>query len=411
MRAWPPPVLALAGQPLPEILDAPDLSGVLRGTARVEPAWAYAESLAGRLDHGWGALHAIRTRTHHYIQAPKDELYDLARDPGQLANLLEEEGSVPEDALEDVREKMASVLADEAPLTTVEVDEEQRARIEALGYVVPRELPPESAVNPRDALPYANLSFLAMGDLHRGDAALAYARASDFLERFPESFRMNDLAARAALAMGRLDDALRHAERGTVLLPDHDAPWALLGAVQVRRGEPAAARRAYQRGLEIDPDSVDAGLGLFALSPTPVPPGLQTLGESLLARDDLGAEAYGQLAASWEGVGDDDGALAALERGLALHPDALPLRQALAVQWARRGEDRRAAEAWRRVAPEEREPAFEVRLAVAYAARGKTARAEGVLEDLLERRPEDEGARRLLARIQREALPGGAAQP
>ena len=45
----------------------------------------YSETLYPRFHYGWSELHSLITGNDHYIQAPKPELYDLARDTYRLA--------------------------------------------------------------------------------------------------------------------------------------------------------------------------------------------------------------------------------------------------------------------------------------------------------------------------------------
>jgi arylsulfatase A-like enzyme len=82
-------LLALTGTPALAKTDVGDLSPLWSEAPSDSAAgWAYAESLAGELDHGWAPIHAIRSDTHHYIRAPRPELFETAADPRQLENLL-----------------------------------------------------------------------------------------------------------------------------------------------------------------------------------------------------------------------------------------------------------------------------------------------------------------------------------
>ena len=65
---------------------APALRG---GAVSDEPS--FAESLVPLLHYGWSDLRAVRDGRWKYILAPRPELYDLDRDPGELRNLVEGE--------------------------------------------------------------------------------------------------------------------------------------------------------------------------------------------------------------------------------------------------------------------------------------------------------------------------------
>ena len=399
-----PTVLGLAGRPPLERTDVEDLSPVLRGESRAskEESWAYAESLAGRLDHGWSALHGIRSSEAHYLRSAEVELYEVGSDPQQLEDL----GSSEAEAHRRVREKAAArldgLLAEGLPLETVPIDAERRAQIEALGYLVPEALPEVVAINPRDALPFGQLGFQAIDDLLSGRTALALERADQVLERFPDSFRMHDLKARAHLKDGRLDDALVHAKRVVDLLGDRTSAWSLLGAVHTQRGELDEARRAYEAARDRDPDEVDPHLGLLSLAVDHDAKGAEVHASRVLELSKDRPQVAEQVGAIWDRAGHEARAFEIFQR-IADHPAAsASLHQRLAIQLARRGDDEAAAFQLAQVRPADRKPEFQMHLAIVYAARGNPEQAIPVLEAVLHLTPDHEGARKLLARVRSE---------
>jgi tetratricopeptide (TPR) repeat protein len=48
----------------------------------------YGESVYPQETFGWAALRSLQSGTYKYIDAPKAELYDLSKDPGERANIL-----------------------------------------------------------------------------------------------------------------------------------------------------------------------------------------------------------------------------------------------------------------------------------------------------------------------------------
>jgi tetratricopeptide (TPR) repeat protein len=74
--------------------------------------------------------------------------------------------------------------------------------------------------------------------------------------------------ARAYLAQGRVDDAVRRAQQGALLPPESAEAHFYLGTAYVARngdGDGAAARRAFERALELDPGYAEANEALNAL--------------------------------------------------------------------------------------------------------------------------------------------------
>ena len=108
-----PTVLDLLEMPVPE-----DLAGE-----------SYAEAMYPLHHYGWSELTATRSDRYKLIDAPRPELYDLERDPGELTNIFEERRSVGDAMLRNLRDRKAAMAA-RAPAApkNQDVDPETRAR-------------------------------------------------------------------------------------------------------------------------------------------------------------------------------------------------------------------------------------------------------------------------------------------
>ncbi|MGH9458084.1 MAG: sulfatase, partial [Thermoanaerobaculia bacterium] len=81
-----PTIAEVVGRPAPAHLGGRSL---FRRDGGERPI--FAESLLPRIHFGWSALRSIVRGSHHGIEAPTPELYDLARDPAEKKNIVEEE--------------------------------------------------------------------------------------------------------------------------------------------------------------------------------------------------------------------------------------------------------------------------------------------------------------------------------
>src|SRR5258708_22801231 len=54
----------------------------------------YAETFLPRLHFNWSELRSVETEKYQLIEAPKPELYDLSRDPGETQNLYAAKNAV-----------------------------------------------------------------------------------------------------------------------------------------------------------------------------------------------------------------------------------------------------------------------------------------------------------------------------
>lgn len=82
-----PTILDLVKAPAPDTLRGRSLKPLLDGTGRRRERPVYSEALYAHYHFGWSALTSVTDGRHQYIKAPREELYDLARDPHERENL------------------------------------------------------------------------------------------------------------------------------------------------------------------------------------------------------------------------------------------------------------------------------------------------------------------------------------
>ncbi len=403
-----PTLTALAGLPALDPVDVGDLtplwtareSGSLKGVG-----WAYAESLAGKIDFGWAPMFAVRDAEHHYIRAPRSELFNLASDPGQNANLFESRDDVARSepiALAEAR--LAEVGANETDLDPIDVDAETRAAIEALGYVVPTGQAADTGQDPKDVHQFAGLGHAAMGHLFAGRLDLAERVARRGLEAMPQSGALHDILAHIHMAASEPSKALPHAIEAARLHPHWADFHAQLATVRLTLEDLDGAITSFERVVELDPEHPGGHLGMMWK--------VRTGGSIEAARAharrvvELSTDRpdyHEMLGEIWETLGEYDAALAVYREALhrfPQHQDRLHMR--LAIQWARFGEHERG-EAHRANAGEiGRDPTYLSRYGVALAARGDPGRAEVVFREILRRNPEHVSTKIYLAKLLRE---------
>jgi choline-sulfatase len=93
----------------------------------------YAESIYPQRTFGWAPLRALRTGQYKYIQAPKAELYDLTKDPGEHANLVKINPKEAESLNTRINALMAK-YAPSQPQSAVPMSPQTRAVLGSLGY-------------------------------------------------------------------------------------------------------------------------------------------------------------------------------------------------------------------------------------------------------------------------------------
>jgi choline-sulfatase len=373
--------------------------------------WAYAESLAGELDHGWAPLHAIRSDVFHYIRAPRAELFDLAQDPRQRRNVLPSQQPAHEATVQRGEQRIGELLTRSAELARVDVDADTRARIEALGYVVSSRAVEKTGDDPKDVHHYADLWYEALGLYFEKKYDRAEEIALRALEKLPHSSQLHDVLARVYVETGRPELALKHAVEATRLNSGWADYQAQVAFVHVLLGKLPEAVAAFERTLALDPNNAGAHLGLMWR---------RKLGGSVEEADEharraleLGANRaalFERVGEVWEFLGEYDRALATYQQGLEQFPNHAPLQMRLAIQYARFGDERRAQRARDAAGTAAADVNLRNRLAIVYAARREFDRAEPIFRDILKERPDEPSTKRYLARMLRETGRGAEAE-
>ncbi len=129
-----PTVLQMEGIKIPACVQGRNLAGVL-SSRRVREAPLYSESFVAELQFGWSVLRSLRMGKYKYIEAPKPELYDLSRDPGETRNLYSKLGSTCQEYRAKLREFLARYPAASQSVKAGPVDAETRRKLTALGYI------------------------------------------------------------------------------------------------------------------------------------------------------------------------------------------------------------------------------------------------------------------------------------
>jgi tetratricopeptide (TPR) repeat protein len=243
----------------------------------------YAESLSPRLHFGWSELYAVSDDRHRYIQAPTDELYDLAEDPRELTSIVADRPQVRS----AMRVALERIIADAAVSAPSAISDEERRKLAALGYVglqAPQAAGGVTGADPKDKIhvfqAYRRATQL-MASRQFADAAAVYqqmlrddpgmtdvwlqladaydrqgrhvdalAAYQEVIARRPKDPASLMGAANALLRAGRVGDARAHAELAAGVAPA--AAHELLARIALGSGDADSARRHARLAQEAD---------------------------------------------------------------------------------------------------------------------------------------------------------------
>jgi arylsulfatase A-like enzyme/Flp pilus assembly protein TadD len=259
-----PTLLALLGAPPLPRAQGRSLAALLAGEGRSSeaPPELYAETLLPQQFLGWAPLKAVRDDRWKLIDAPRPELYDLRRDPGERQNLYAEQAQVVGAMRGRLAQLGAEPKAPASPSSGGSLDAEAAERLAALGYVGAGNTPgaggTQSGADPKDVIGLFNR-------LHKANVAVRDRRFADALPVLAEVLKEqpdNPVAlmtlANAHFAMGHFADAALAYHRHAELVPNNALSHYWIAVCALRLNELNLARDETEAALILDPKLADA---------------------------------------------------------------------------------------------------------------------------------------------------------
>ena len=215
-----PTIAALTGTRAPARSSGRSLLGERDPDRRV-----YSESIYPRVHLGWSELRSLIDSRFHYIEAPRPELYDVQKDPGERRNVLTDERRT----YAAMRQAMAPYqVTVDAPAT---IDPEEAKKLAALGYL--SSTAPAAAgplPDPKDRIGEISLMVRASNLMRDRKYDQAIAAFREIVRKNPRlSDGWNQLG-------GALEAAGRYEEAAEVYRSALEATPELAGEFGLRRG-------------------------------------------------------------------------------------------------------------------------------------------------------------------------------
>ncbi len=244
-----PTVLDALALPLPAGLPGRSLLGPATGH-ETAGAPSYFEALSAMLGRGWAPLYGVVSQGRKYVDLPLPELYDLERDPHELANVAATQARPREALLGLLRDfRAADRGIERAPESA-----ETRARLAALGYVsaasAPRDKRYTKDDDPKRLVQLDDLMQQAIARHREGDLEGAAALCREVVRRRPDMTAALLQLALVLRKLGQLPPAIVALEDALAANPDDPSTVVLLGSYLAEAGrarEAAALLATYAR--------------------------------------------------------------------------------------------------------------------------------------------------------------------
>lgn len=220
----------------------------------------YSESYLPYYTYGWAKLHVMRQSGWKLIDSPKDELYDLKKDPRELTNQIKHREEVAHDLSQELitfNDKYAGGDAEQK----LQIDQKSLESLRALGYIAMSDAPAKID-GPRP-------SPVDMIGLHT-DLEKARSFSNDKL--YNEARQLlegilvddpNNLAAmtdlsQALLALKDYVEAKKVVEQALSLAPDNQQLIMMLAQIESATGKKEHAIKLIDQLIKLNPTNMSA---------------------------------------------------------------------------------------------------------------------------------------------------------
>jgi tetratricopeptide (TPR) repeat protein len=229
------------------------LAPVLAGRELASRA-AYGESEYGWLAFGWSPLRTLTRDGWRYIHSSAPELYDRARDPGEVNDVAARERQRAADLDRELHELRGTFRP--RGTSAAAVDEDLAARLSSLGYaqsIAESGRLPDDLPAPRAMVAVHEEFSRAVGYAQHGQPE----RAIPLLERataaWPRGAQFHLQLGIALHQAGRSAEAEAPLARALALDPKLELAQYFLGLTRTAQGDPEGAIAAFDRALALQP--------------------------------------------------------------------------------------------------------------------------------------------------------------
>lgn len=322
-----PTLLAFMGWEAPENVLSRSL--VTATVGEDLPAIAiYAENHHLFKSFGWAEQRSLITNRWKYISSTNPELYDLANDPAENRNLINEFPQL----VKQMRETL-SVMYDEMKpgvARSVTLNNEARRKLESLGYISggsqtgSNEFLTPNLRDPKDMLNVYIAVHEGNKDLQSGETEKAIAIFQQAAKASPESISIQFILGFAYQQAGHHQEAIRTFQIATRIDPEYTAPLSMMAKSYESLGQLEEAVKHYRVSLAINDEDTTVYVSLAQLlrKMGKLDEALTTLRRSIEIKPD-NCSALNELAILYKQQGNQTKAINVLERVLRIDPGYL----------------------------------------------------------------------------------------
>jgi Flp pilus assembly protein TadD len=388
----------------PTVLDVLGVAAEDRGTGRtlkpalmgesLEPQTSWAEAETPLSLYRWSPLHSLTTPAWKYIRTARPELYDRAKDRGEMYNLA----TVYPERVAELDRELAAYEAGARKVPAggrVQLSEIDQQRMRDLGYLVGEDAPakPENEVDLRglrdikDTLQLRIIDWTIRWGIDEStiDAAAVAAVAGELVRQSPESPGFHRMLNDALKELGQPSEAPPPAADSGAIRAHNEEPQQIVAPFRAAFADPAQAAKAH----------ADAGLALAKRSFYD-----NSLGHYFEAArlDPRNAQLHMYMAQLFRALKRTKQTIEHLQKTIELQPQDAGAHYNLALTYTEAGDYGKAAGHYRQaIAVQPQNPDPHNNLGYVLARLGKPQEAEAAFREAIRLKPSSAAAHSNLA--------------
>jgi len=319
----------------------------------------YGETFLPRIHFNWSELRGSENIKYHFIDAPRPELYDLTKDPGEVHNLFTEKKAVAEEMHAKLVGMIRDYSAGKELAEKTGLDPALMERLKSLGYagfsggsdpssndpaISSRSLP-----DPKDRVATYELISDAIADSQHGRYQESIEKLKSVIKTEPNSVPAHYMQGLNYYRLKMFTEAVDELQKTVQLSPDYALAFFNLGMAQAHAGQIDATIATLQKALQLDATNFEAAfnLGVAFLQKQQLAPAVEAFRQSVTINPEF-ARGHRALGESLIYQGKLDEAISELRRAVELAPQESIMHQSLAKALAAKGLTAEADEETRR---------------------------------------------------------------
>lgn len=335
-----PTILQALKLRIPSAVQGRSLLSAILGRPSGAASNLYAETYLPLLHFHWSQLRALQSRGWKYIEAPKPELYEVRRDPGERKNLLVGRGA----RARAMRERLHGLMRRFTPAAGSEAgqvltDPALYDRLRALGYVAVsagtfaqpsgKPLP-----DPKDRIQTYEVVSEAMADGEHGQYQESLRKLAEAAKAEPDSPTINYMMGLNYQSLHDLPKAIEHFRAALKVNPDFSLALYYLGVTQAESGDLDSAADCLARATQLDPTNFSAvfELGIIYLKRKRYDEAFREFQRTVSLNPDF-APAHAAVGEGYLRQGKPNEAVKELERAVELDPQSRRSRHSLGLAY------------------------------------------------------------------------------